>query len=532
MTEEGYIFRGWYTDEALTQKARATYTPSADLTFYAKWDAAVTLTFDYNGQGTAAVVVPDKYVGDKVSGIPTVTVTKGEQVFAGWFSLNDTETGEWGEEASTSTVLTGDTTYYAKWIDAVKAYGTYKGWNFYGTSSGNGYGTKAASDLSTTLLTVNADGSYTGKGITAGTLDEAQAQVVDGALILGGGKSYHYFNKALGIVWRSYGSTNATGVGTDTYLAFDVSRVSSVDFSGCDISGEHVGYLKITYVDKSVKYAFLYNNIVVEVGGFKNTSGTAVEAKDIKSTDVVVYTTASAIYAKVVGKTILLNDGKAGSYESGNGYGTIVLDGYGTLTIGENSTSYTLDGNVVSFTLNNAMRKVTLGEGTYTKTLDGYEGTYKLPDGTSTIVLDGYGNADSTKTYVVNGATITIYDGETSTAYGIDVANKLFLGKSIFAGYTFVCSGSSYKLVFDDSSSISGKFISTSYPAYEYGFTGEYSDGVLTLTITSENYNMHFVGSVITATVESGKITFTSSFKYDNTTQINGTSATCEDFVL
>ena len=528
LTEEGYIFRGWYTDEALTQKASATYTPSADLTFYAKWDAAVTLTFDYNGQGTAAVVVPDKYVGDKVSGIPTVTVTKGEQVFAGWFSLNGSETGEWGKEASTSTVLTGNTTFYAKWIDAVKSYGTYKGWNFY---SNNTTGTKAASALSTTLLTVNPDGSYTGSGITAGTLDAEQAQVVDGALILGGGTSYHYFNKALGIVWRAYSSTNATGVGIDTYLAFDISRVSSVDYSGRnDVTGGYVGYLKITYVDESVKYAFLYNNIVVEVGGFKNTSGTAVEAKDIKSTDVVVYTTASAVYAKVVGKTILLNDGKAGSYESSGAYGIIVLDGYGTLTIGDASTSYTIDGNVVSFTLNNAMRKVTLGDGTYTKTLDGYEGTYKLPDGTSTIVLDGYGNADATKTYVVNGATITIYDGETSTAYGIDVANEVFLGKSKFAGYTFTKSSTHY-VTFDDDVNISGKLVCGYSSWYVMFDNGVLEGNTLTVTITSQIGTGATVGSTIVFNVSGDTIEITSG-SFPSVDTAVGYSYTCTGFSL
>ena len=538
-TEEGYTFRGWYTDEALTKKASATYKPSADLTFYAKWDAAVTLTFDYNGQGTAAVVVSDKYVGDTIgTALPTVTVTKGEQVFAGWF-LYDAETDTWGEEATSSTKLTASVTYYAKWIDAVKAYGTYKGWNFYGTSSGKGFGTKAASDLTTSLLTVNANGSYTGNGITAGTLDDEQAQVVDGALILGGGTSYHYFNKALGIVWRNYYATNATGVGTDTYLAFDVSRVSSVDFSGCDISGERVGYLKITYVDKSVKYAFLYNNIVVEVGGFKDTSGTAVEAKEIKSTDVVVYTTASAVYAKVVGKTILLNDGKAGSYESAGAYGTIVLDGFGTLTIGENSTAYTLEGNVVSFTLNNAMRKVTLGDGTYTKTLDGYEGTYTLPDGTTTIVLDGYGNADSTKTYVVSGTTITVYDGETSTAYGIDVANKVFLGKSKFAGLTF--SGSfndgwgdpnSLRIVFDDSTEISGVIYSGSGTSYYFNFTAVLEGNVLTFTF-GKCIDSAAQGKTMTATISGDTMTITSCGISNNAyTFANEGSVSCAGFSL
>lgn len=228
----------------------------------------------------------------------------------------------------------------------------------------------------------------------------------------------------------------------------------------------------------------------------------------------------------------MLSDGANGAYTTdGDGVGSITVDGYGNATISGSTVTYTLDGNNITFVYNNRMYILTLDKtaSTYTQAQDGYQGTYTMPDN-STITLDGYGMVTgTTKTYVVSGATITIYDGETSTAYGIDTENKALLGKSKFAGLTFT--GSSYKLVFDDSSAISGTFKSTSYPVYEYGFTGTYVGNVLTLTITSQNYSMGFVGKTITATVEDGKITFTSSFKYDNTTDINGTSATNADFV-
>ncbi|MGN0743843.1 MAG: InlB B-repeat-containing protein [Christensenellales bacterium] len=525
-TEEGYIFRGWYTDEALTQKASATYTPSADLTFYAKWDAAVTLTFDYNGQGTAAVVVSDKYVGDKVSGIPTVTVTKGEQVFAGWFSLNGSETGEWGEEASTSTVLTGDTTYYAKWITPVKSYGTYKGFEIWSAASG-----KTASDLTKTILTMNANGTYSGISSISGTLSNEDALVENGAINL---TRYAYVTSAFGgIVILGY-SSSATSVGSDFYIGFKNSaNITSVDYSAVSLSGTYTAWLTVSYKEgaTSSKMGILvYNNVIYANVTWKS-NGIDVEAKECASTDkLVIYNSEGQPMFAKDGSSIVGNDGKAGSYESSGAYGTIVLDGFGTLTIGDDSTSYTIEGNVVSFTLNNAMRKVTLGEGTYTKTLDGYEGTYTLPDGTSTIVLDGYGNADSTKTYVVNGATITIYDGETSTAYGIDVANKLFLGKSKFAGYTFTKSSVHY-VTFDDSSSISGKLVCGYSSWYVMFDNGVLEGNTLTVTITSQVGTGATVGATIVFNVSGDTIEITSG-SFPNVDTAVGYSYTCDGFSL
>lgn len=501
---DGFKFRGWFDNEAYSGSAKTTVTPTDNVTFYAKYDAAVVLTFDFNGytdgSGNTSTSIADKYVGDTVGTLPTVldAVKYEGKAFAGWFLKN--EDGSFGAEASASTTLVGDLTYYAKWVDAPKAVGTYKGWNFYGSTT---TGTKANADLNTALLTINTNGSYTGNGITAGTLTDEQAKMTEGAMVLGGGKSYHYVNATLGVVWRAYKSANATGVGDDTYLAFNIGLVSSVDYSGCkNGNGGYLGYLKITYTDSSVKYAFLYDNKVVEVGSF----GSGVDVKNIKDTDVTVYDKDNNIYAKVVGKSVLLNDGKAGSYNNTEAYGEIALDGFGTITVGEATGSYTVDGDKVTFVVNNAMRVVTLGEGTYTKTLDGYEETYTLPD-ESTLALDGYGNVTGTsKTYVVNGTNITIYDGETSTAYGLDVDNKVLLGKSKFAGLRFDKASADY-IVFDDSTDITGTMYCGNAGWY-ITFTGTYDEATktLTLTVVTQSGTGASTGQQITFTVSDGQL--------------------------
>lgn len=525
-TAEGFKFWGWFEDEGLTTAAKTTYTPTEDKILYAKWTAAVTLKFDYNGQGTEAVVVADKYVGDNVSGIPAVAadVKFGEKVFAGWFLKHDD--GSFGEEASTSTVLEGDTTYYAKWVDAPQSYGTYKGWNLYGTKS-----SATESSFSKEVLVVNANGTYK-YGSKSGTLTDEQAAITDGAMVLDG--TYYYFNKELGLMWRKYGGGKADGVGTDTDLGVDISKVSSVAYTGrSDVGSSYVAYLVITYKDETTKTAFLYNSIIVANATLEGAEATNITGKDftVKVNGVTV--------AKVVGKTVLENDGLAGTYTGD--YGEIIVDGYGNVTVGGVAVDYTVIAErTIKFVAANSMKEVIvdLGNGTYAKVLDGYEGTYALPDN-STITLDGFGGAGDGKTYVVNGANITIFDGETSTNYGIDVANKQFLGKSKFAGYTFSGKYSdSYNdygdstliIEFDDSSAITGTMTIKGYSTDVCGFTAVLDGSTIKFTLSSSNSTLN--GKVFTGTLTGNKIKITDINGISNAafTAIKGAEVTCADF--
>ena len=526
-TAEGFKFWGWFEDEGLTTAAKTTYTPTEDKILYAKWTAAVTLKFDYNGQGTEAVVVADKYVGDNVSGIPTVAadVKFGEKVFAGWFVKHDD--GSFGEEASTSTILEGDTTYYAKWVDAPQSYGTYIGWNLCSTTGG-------IASLNKTVITIDTIGSYTGIRITKGKLSDADAQVTDGAIALS--DRYAYFNKELGLVWFGY-YANTDSVGTDTYLGADKSRVSKIEYSGRnDIGGKYIAYLLITYKDNTTKTAFLYKDKIIA----NVTWDDSVDVKNIKGNDVTLYKD-GAIYVKVIGKTVLENDGLAGTYTGD--YGEIIVDGYGNVTVGGVAVDYTVIAErTIKFVAANSMKEVIvdLGNGTYAKVLDGYEGTYTLPD-SSTITLDGFGGAGDGKTYIVNGSNVTIFDGETSTNYGIDVANKQFLGKSVFAGYTF--SGTYYnewdeanasvRIVFADSSTISGTIYSGYGTSFYFEFTAELDGNTIVFTIV-KSVDSGSVGKNLKATISGDTITFVKGGTFNSNvyTFTNKGSAKCEGFSL
>lgn len=533
---EGYKFRGWYDNAEFTGSAKASVTLTADATYYAKYEAIVNITFDYSGYeyetGKTTKVVNTLAIGDTLGNtIPTVdaTVVFEGKVFAGWFAKSG---DDWGEQATSSTKVTAAVTYYAKWIDAPQSYGTYKGWNWCSNDSST---TKKASELSTVIFKVDAVGNYSGEKLGKGTLTDEQAAITDGSMSLG---RYVYFNKAAGIVWYGYYSSD-TGVGSDTYLGFDTSKVASVTVYGVKSvknaatdKSHYAVWIAVTYTDNTTKMVFCYEEkVIYDVSfSFGETTYTDV-TKLTKATKMnIVGSDGNALYVYENG-SILVADGLDGTYTGD--YGEIVVDGYGTLTIGGESVTYTSEGKNISFIAANAMHTIALGEGTYTKVEDAYKGTYTLPDNAGTITLDGFGGAGNGKTYVVSGTNITIFDGETSTTYGLDVANKKLLGKSKFAGCVFTHKNAANAITFNDSSDIAGVMT-----CGNVGWTVTFADGVvngneLTVTITAEVGTGAKVGEKIVFTVNGSTLVLKSgTFPYVKEYVIVGNVYTCEGFSL
>ncbi len=373
---EGYKFRGWYENADFTGSAKTTVTLTENKIYYAKYDAIVTITFDYSGyeyeEGKTTTVVNTLAVGDTLGNtIPTIAsdVRYNDKAFAGWFAKSG---DDWGEQATSSTKVTAAVTYYAKWVDAPQSYGTYKGWNW---CSDDRSTTKKASELSTVIFKVDAVGNYSGEKLGKGTLTDEQAAITDGSMSLG---RYVYFNKAAGIVWYGYYSSD-TGVGSDTYLGFDTSRVASVTVYGVKSvknaatdKSHYAVWIAVTYTDNTTKMVFCYEEkVIYDVSfSFGETTYTDV-TKLTKATKMnIVGSDGNVLYVYENG-SILVADGLDGTYTGG--YGEIVVDGYGTLTIGGATVAYTVDGNNITFVAANAMRTVALGEGTYTKVEDAYK---------------------------------------------------------------------------------------------------------------------------------------------------------------
>lgn len=527
LTVSGFKFRGWFDNAEFTGSAMTSVTPTDNVTFYAKYDAAVTLTYKYL-DGTTADFVENYYVNDEVTTLKAVDFKFGTKVFAGWFTKDGSESGDYGTEFVKDTVLTQNTTVYAKWVVPAAATGKYMGFEIWSASSGS-----EKTSLKTDVWEVSATGTYTGTKVS-GTLSEEDFSVANGAINVG---RYAYVSDAFGgMVIYGY-SSSATSIGTDFYIGFkNYANITKVEYSADSFGGKYVAWLTVTYKDGSETKTinlFVYNEAI-----YANVSWTGnVSAKSCAKTDsMVISDSTGAPIVKKSGSEMLGNDGKEGVYTNSDAYGQIHLDGFGTITVGEATGSYTLDGDKVTFVAGNAMRVITLAGSAYTKTLDGYEGTYTLPDA-STLALDGYGNVTGTsKTYVVNGTSITIYDGETSTAYGLDVAKKELLGKSVFAGKTFkgtYTDGTSdkdtqsVKIVFDDSASLTGKIYLTG-DSWNPGFVAVITGNTIVFTLDgTSNYSAStFDGKTITATIEGNTFKFTDTTINTYIYKINNGTAT------
>ncbi len=117
-TKKGYVFGGWYTDEALTEPYTFDEDVQGDKTLYAKWNEAVTVTFDAAGgettdpasvtiaRGTAIGNLPSTRRG-RATGDSTAS-DKDAYTFLGWFTAD-------GKQVNAETVFDADTTIYAHW---------------------------------------------------------------------------------------------------------------------------------------------------------------------------------------------------------------------------------------------------------------------------------------------------------------------------------------------------------------------------------------------------------------------------------
>jgi len=108
----GYSFKGWYSDEAFTNRVKTIETGSAgDLTLYAKWEAKTyTITYELNG-GKNSSRNPSEYTIES----ETITFAKPTRTgykFLGWYENADFS-GAKITKVETGSI--GNLTVYAKW---------------------------------------------------------------------------------------------------------------------------------------------------------------------------------------------------------------------------------------------------------------------------------------------------------------------------------------------------------------------------------------------------------------------------------
>jgi uncharacterized protein (TIGR02145 family)/uncharacterized repeat protein (TIGR02543 family) len=120
MERTGYVFGGWNTNSSGTGTNYAVgsyYYPTGNITLYANWTPAYTLTFDANGatSGTAPAAMTIAPGGSSIK-IPSMYygLQRTGYYFDGWYS-NSSGTGTKYDIGSSYT-FTGNTTLYAKWV--------------------------------------------------------------------------------------------------------------------------------------------------------------------------------------------------------------------------------------------------------------------------------------------------------------------------------------------------------------------------------------------------------------------------------
>ncbi len=108
VTKTNYTLDGWYTDPQAGTRVYTTTTVTGNATYYAHWNPAqYTITFDSQG-GTACSSI-SRYYDEQVGSLPSPTKTG--YTFSGWY----TGTNGSGTKIESTTKVTGNAKYYAKW---------------------------------------------------------------------------------------------------------------------------------------------------------------------------------------------------------------------------------------------------------------------------------------------------------------------------------------------------------------------------------------------------------------------------------
>lgn len=438
--------------------------------------------------------------------------------FVGWYveGLEDTV-------YETEYTPSASVTLNAKWVVPHSLTGTYKGYEFDSTT------------LRTSLYTLEVDvfGNVNNK-ITGSIEDYDEAS---GTFKVG--NRYFYVDIANGTIVTTYTGTSSA-LTNDVFVFVNGSSVSIASDNTYIYWDNNFTKLAKLTVDGVDKFFFVYRNKVygnanISVVDSEGNPITAMSAFKTKGNMLTVNDCNNKLIGNFYydGTTFILNDGTGGTYTGA--LGEIVSDGYGNLTVNGNTVAYTIaDGNL-HFIADNAMRIIKLGDGAYTQVQDGYAGVYALPENAGTLTLDGFGGAGDGATYIVDGSNITIYVDGTETSYGIDVENKVLLGKSVFAGLTFT-KDKNNTITFDDISQISGKMICGSSVWY-VDFIGELNGNILTLTITKQVGTGVSIGGEIELTItgdtmEITKLLGKDSGKLGYTDVAIGYKYTCADFSL
>lgn len=109
---EGYVFLGWYQQDATAPTKLAEYVASDNVTFTAKWGQIYDVAFDANANGDTVTGMPStqKVLETKAASVPTITPQRTGYDFDGWYTQAEGGTKYTFTEAVSSNII-----LYAHW---------------------------------------------------------------------------------------------------------------------------------------------------------------------------------------------------------------------------------------------------------------------------------------------------------------------------------------------------------------------------------------------------------------------------------
>lgn len=109
---EGYVFLGWYQQDATAPTDLAEYVASDNVTFTAKWGQLYDMAFDANANGDTVTGMPvtQKVLENKTASVPTITPQRTGYDFDGWYKQ-----AEGGTKYTFTDAVSSNITLYAHW---------------------------------------------------------------------------------------------------------------------------------------------------------------------------------------------------------------------------------------------------------------------------------------------------------------------------------------------------------------------------------------------------------------------------------
>lgn len=177
-----YTFAGWFTAASGGSQVSSNTTIGAgNVTIYAHWTPNIrsyTFTFNANGGNTPSSTSITKTYGSAVGTLPTVSRSSSVSqnfTFVGWF---DTSAASGGTQLTTSTQITSNKTWYARWSASTRQYTISVGVNNSGMGTATGGGTYNYG--ATATLTATAKSGYRFVNWSDGNTSASRSVTVSG----------------------------------------------------------------------------------------------------------------------------------------------------------------------------------------------------------------------------------------------------------------------------------------------------------------------------------------------------------------